>query len=558
MNNTNTKLQVLDKMDHIFALANGCKLQPAVFQEADAELSWLAEYFKVSKQEAFFISLVFSLQFKHNHVNVAEMAEHCECTPLKVLAHSDELDALQEKGLLIKKKKRRENLSGAATDAFNYCIKENIIQAIMRNQPLPISKKGKMDDVLDVLESINSLGKQREDGELSGHELSRYLERIIRENLSFPLIKRVWELGLPITDLFLFLHLTWDALSGKEGVDLVEKVGYIIEQPSGQIRYMQELQTGENALIKQRLAELEENMILDNLTLVLSNQAKELLKSFGLTLFVNRKHIDHIISHESIQSKTLFFNEKETKQLRLFESMLIDTNLGAIRERLGEKNLPQGVAALFYGPPGTGKTESALQIAKMTGRDIIKVEISQIKSMWFGESEKNIKRLFSDYKHFMEQNPHTPILLFNEADAVLSKRKSIDSSMVRQTENTIQNIILEEMETFKGILIATTNLTGNLDSAFERRFLFKIHLQQPDIIVKTKIWKLKLPELSLTDCMSLASEFDFSGGQIDNVVRKCEIREVLYDLSYNIDIIREHCKEEVLGCKRIAIGFTRS
>ena len=64
-----------------------------------------------------------------------------------------------------------------------------------------------------------------------------------------------------------------------------------------------------------------------------------------------------------------------------------------------------------------------------------------------------------------------PILLFNEADAVFSKRKDVNNGNVAQTENAIQNIILEEMENLDGILIATTNLADNLDGAFERRFV---------------------------------------------------------------------------------------
>jgi SpoVK/Ycf46/Vps4 family AAA+-type ATPase len=71
--------------------------------------------------------------------------------------------------------------------------------------------------------------------------------------------------------------------------------------------------------------------------------------------------------------------------------------------------------------------------------------------------------------------------------------KSIGSGNVDQTENAIQNIILEEMENLDGILIATTNLTENLDKAFERRFLFKIRFDKPTLEAKTNIWKDKIP-----------------------------------------------------------------
>ena len=55
----------------------------------------------------------------------------------------------------------------------------------------------------------------------------------------------------------------------------------------------------------------------------------------------------------------------------------------------------------------------------------MKVDISQSKSMWFGESEKIIKRVFTEYKSFLNECDYTPILLFNEADAIFSTRKEI-------------------------------------------------------------------------------------------------------------------------------------
>jgi len=554
----NTKLQVLEYMDRVFSLSEGCKLLPAVFEKAGKELGLLSEYFKVSNEQAFFIALVFSLQYKQNQVDLAGLTEHCACSPLKILAYSDELEALETKGMLVKRKNKQCQSVGHAADNHVYFINQNIIKALMHNQPVPLLKKGVFGDALEVLEHIHVLVKQREDGELSGQELSEHLPEIVKDNLRFPLVKQVAGLGLPVADLFIYLQMIWGALSGMESLDLDEKVGLIIESPAKQIRYIQQILSGENTLIKQRLAELEEAVFFNETSLVLTDHSKEILRGCGLKLFVNKKHKENIISHAGIRPKMLFYNEEEAKQLRVLENLMEDSSLTAVRKRLSERNLPQGVAALFYGAPGTGKTEMAMQLARQTGRDIMKVNISQIKSMWFGESEKNIKRLFTDYKAFREECHHIPILLFNEADAVLSKRKPVDSALVTQTENTMQNIILEEMESFEGMMIATTNLTCNLDAAFERRFLFKIHFQKPGLVAQSKIWKLKLPALTIADCVSLASEFDFTGGQIDNVARKFDIWKVLYGLSPDTRIIENYCREELMSDRRLAIGFTKS
>ena len=140
-----------------------------------------------------------------------------------------------------------------------------------------------------------------------------------------------------------------------------------------------------------------------------------------------------------------------------------------------------------------------------------------------------------------------PILLFNEADAIFSKRKDTNSSNVAQTENSMQNIILEEMEKLEGILIATTNLADNLDTAFERRFLFKIKFENPSVEVKRKIWKSKLKFLGENELTAFAENYNLSGGQIDNIVRKVMMDEVLTGMHPNIETLHELCKHEKIG-----------
>ena len=158
----------------------------------------------------------------------------------------------------------------------------------------------------------------------------------------------------------------------------------------------------------------------------------------------------------------------------------------------------------------------------------------------------------------MAQNSSvTPILLFNEADAIFGIRKTGAEGAVDKMENSLQNIILQEMEDLKGILIATTNLTENLDKAFERRFLYKVKFNTPSITVKCQIWKALMPELSDTDARYLAEKFDFSGGQIENVVRKRTIQSILTGNEPDMQAILTFCSEELLETKRLSrrIGF---
>ncbi|CAL67531.1 ATP-binding protein [Christiangramia forsetii] len=215
-----------------------------------------------------------------------------------------------------------------------------------------------------------------------------------------------------------------------------------------------------------------------------------------------------------------------------------------MQEILNSKGLPIGFNCIFYGPPGTGKTEGVLQLARKTGRDLMKVDISETKSKWFGDSEKLIKKIFTNYERIRTAQELAPILLFNEADAILSKRSGISDSNVDQTINTIQNILLKELENFKGIFIATTNLIDNLDKAFERRFLFKIQIDRPDIAARENIWKSKLDFLAPEQYLELARSFEFSGGEIENIIRKIITHEIINAEKIDFKAILGFCRQE--------------
>jgi SpoVK/Ycf46/Vps4 family AAA+-type ATPase len=175
--------------------------------------------------------------------------------------------------------------------------------------------------------------------------------------------------------------------------------------------------------------------------------------------------------------------------------------------------------------------------------------------MWFGESEKIVKRIFENYRDQSEKREHEPILLFNEADAIFSKRRDTKNSSTDQTENAIQNILLQEMEDLSGILIATTNLETNFDKAFERRFLYKIRFEVPSAEARAEIWKSKLPELPVNTIRLLAERWILTGGQIDNISRKFLMNHVLTARIAGIDEIGEWIREEIMGAERKRIGY---
>ena len=105
------------------------------------------------------------------------------------------------------------------------------------------------------------------------------------------------------------------------------------------------------------------------------------------------------------------------------------------------------------------------------------------------------------------------------------------------------------MEKNEGIIIATTNLVDNLDTAFERRFLFKLKFEMPTLEAKKHIWKSKLNWLDDENAATLASRFQFTGGEIDNIARKTIINEVISGNRVSIDDVIEYCEAERLRSK---------
>ncbi len=551
------KFRLLESIGKVYEQAKGCKLDSVFFEKVDVELKHLSDYFKVSRNQSLIVAMVFALNYKGDTVDIKDLIEYFECNPMRLLEFSDDFNRLYSKGIFKKRKSLHRLKLTLSNDQFT--VNEKITEAILNNKTMPEIEREGFKDVIELLEKLYKLGEQQKSDELFSFELFAQTKELISSNLHFPLIKKINDYQLSIEDTYLFLYLIWKTITGNETTDIERATNSIFDNNWQRFNYVQMIMSNENMLIVQNHVEIVEAYFFSDTELKLSESSIKMLQEFGLKLFANKKKRDNVIEPSKINSKVLYFNEFESKQLDLLKTLLHEDNFKETQKRLQSKGLPKGVTALLHGSPGTGKTETVFQVAKDTNREIVKVDISQSKSMWFGESEKIIKRIFTDYKAYANNSERMPILLFNEADAIISKRKENNSSNVDQTENTIQNIILEELENFEGIFFATTNLAKNLDLAFERRFLFKIEFQKPDFYVKAKIWNSKLPSLSESECETLAKRFDFSGGQIDNIVRKNEINEIIHGISVDLSNIIEFCKTELLAKNsRVRIGYTKS
>lgn len=187
---------------------------------------------------------------------------------------------------------------------------------------------------------------------------------------------------------------------------------------------------------------------------------------------------------------------------------------------------------IFYGPAGTGKTMSALSLAKSLKKQVLSFDCSKILSKYVGESEQNVRKIFDTYKSICNEAKIEPVLLLNEADQFLSSRMESGTSSADKMHNQMQNIFLEQIERFEGVLIATTNFLQSLDSAFSRRFDFKIEFKKPNFNERLIIWQKIMPEnVNFEENFSLneLAKFELSGAQITLVLKNTALKVAVRD-----------------------------
>ncbi|EAJ9404538.1 ATP-binding protein [Campylobacter jejuni] len=293
---------------------------------------------------------------------------------------------------------------------------------------------------------------------------------------------------------------------------------------------------------------LQENAPLLNLI-----EYDEYLNAFGdisKSFFIIDEILQRIINFEPKQSKKIKI-ESVLKDQDIFELIEPSTDINDIimpentkellenilkqqdkkvLERLhswgikSNKNIEAKI--IFYGPAGTGKTMSALAMAKSMKKSVLSFDCSKILSKWVGESEQNVRKIFDTYKNIVQTCKQRPILLLNEADQFLSTRVD-GSSGSDKMHNQMQNIFLEQIERFSGVIIATTNFLESLDSAFSRRFDYKIEFKKPDFKDRLKIWEKFLPKKALFEKdfdINILSNYELSGAQILMVVKNTALK----------------------------------
>ncbi|EDP6858362.1 AAA family ATPase [Campylobacter upsaliensis] len=342
-------------------------------------------------------------------------------------------------------------------------------------------------------------------------------------------------------------------------------------------------------LISENELELRQNkkLLEDDSKLLNLIEYDEYLNAFGelsKSFFISDEVLERVINSPTKQNQKLKL-ESLVKEQEIFE--LIEPNIDIndiimpentkellsnilkqkdkkVLERLSlwgiksSKNIEAKI--IFYGPPGTGKTMSAFGVAKAMKKAVLSFDCSKILSKWVGESEQNVRKIFDTYKNIANSCKQSPILLLNEADQFLSTRIEGGSGSDKM-HNQMQNIFLEQIERFSGVLIATTNFLESLDSAFSRRFDLKIEFKKPDFKDRLKMWEKFLPKnANFEEAFELETlaKYELSGAQILMVVKNTALKTAISkDGIFMMRAFLESIQKELEGSfdKSKIVGF---
>ncbi len=539
--NMKIRWNVANALSIVYEKLHNSKLRFRKSEKFNEAMTRLQEYMGTNEVQTWLMSIILALYFECPDTtwDVSDLRRDVECDALKSVTWTAEIENLKKMHYL------------KTTRGNNFFPTDIITLAVSNNEQIIIDPSDFNVDFSKFVTNVGEMVENRTNDNLSTYRLFRNVRNYESENSNLEIVKKIKLVCDTVEDRIFFYDCCYDYLGGHDTA-LGATVNDIFDG-TDRYAYAETFIKEKNRLMELGLLEFTTKGNMRDSEITLTEKGVEMMAGDKRDLFIKRIDEKLLIKPEKIKAKNLFYSKENQEQIDVLKDALEADKMKAIQERLKNEALPIGVAVLLYGAPGTGKTESVFQIAKATGRPIVHVDISDTKSCWFGESEKKMKELFKNYQRMCDDAAKmsdglTPILLFNEADAVFSKRKTNTVSSVDQTENAIQNIILEEMENLNGIMIATTNLADNLDPAFERRFLFKIKFENPSVESKKLIWMDKLRWLSETDAVTFAEKYEFSGGQIDNIVRKITMKEVLTGTKPSIQEIDDMCKVERL-CK---------
>lgn len=558
MTNKQISKELLSSIQKIVSETKGQCLNDELINELADVTKPISEFYDLTSFQALIFSVYLECGLKDIDVDTERLIDYYGKN-MSVMADINEaIDQLLEKKLVYI---RRHDHSSSRRKSFNRIIasKDKVLDSLMKGDKT-LLEITKVTNFYSLLTEVRELLVKRIDGTISTYELGTEVRGILDQHKGFPEVEWLLSIeGLDNYDICLALDLTIEHVEGAEDVDFDKLIKEVFSEVQDRVKYKRKVKEKKCPLVLNDIIEFTDSGFSFLNYIRLSDTAMDIfLGGYKDTIKKDFKpKMGTLINPDNINSEKLYYNPAEREQIETLTTALDDTNYKDLVERMRFQGMKAGFSVLLYGYPGTGKTSSVKQIAKATGRSIYMVEIDKIQSKWVGESEKNLAKVFEEYKYCKKYLNIDPILLFNEADAILGKRFNVNSA-VDKTFNALQNILLQELEDFEGIFMATTNLADQLDKAFDRRLLYKVDFQKPEKSISKKILGHAFSYLTEEIIEKINDCYTLTGGQIANIRKKLLVKSILKKDLILEEYVQLLCKEENIlnQNNRTTIGFT--
>jgi SpoVK/Ycf46/Vps4 family AAA+-type ATPase len=514
------------------------------------EIQGLLSFFKIGIDELIVLSLLIDGGIRQEEQAIDAFLEHFGGSLSGLKSINTALHSLITKGYVVSNTKNRHSKS-LVKQTFQ--ADEKVYDALLSDKPERLEFQPAR-NFPSLLKNIQNIIDRRNDGCFDAETMLKLVERDIVNTKKCKELDWINQFdGLSIAEMTLFFCAAIQHQKDEQTVDLEYNIKLVEDNFSKQKALRDSIANKSSMLIQYDLLVRDEDAFIFDEFVGLTDKAKDALFEKDKTA---TKKSDYstgtIINPEDIFLEELFYNESEWSQINTIEKILSKEKHQLVVNQLEENGLAKGISILFNGFSGTGKTATAKRLAKITNRPLFCVDVEKIANKWIGDTEKNTKKIFDEYYEFSKECDLTPILFFNE-DSIFSKRVEVGHSSDR-THNSMQNILLEQMEQFTGISIVTSNHAEKLDKAFERRFLYKVEFEKPTKETQNNLLSNAFQNISKDSINTVLENYSFTGGQIYNIRKKYIMQCIIEDANLD-ELFIKLCKEEMASKSTQKIGF---
>lgn len=523
----------------VFSKTKNQCIKPAHELGLEKEVALLTRFFGVNETDIYILVYYINRSLNDDIIYLDKMIGHFGDDLAQLPAINKSIYSLIKKGRLQEKAKSR---NGKLEPFVSAVIHPRTIQGLLKGSKEALKSKP-LKNFIEFLDALDYQVSLKASDTISGEALHAEVASLLLTNKHFRELKWIEQFNLGITETMILLLLVYDAMQNIDLSDLPEIIGKAALDKQASFHFQNCLITKTSPLISNDLIEIESNQFMQCQEGCISRRTYEQIFHEGNLLkkktFYTR--VCNLIENDKIEQEPLFYNESIAKQIATLSNAIQEPNYVNLCNSIKGSN--KGFTLLFHGSPGTGKTALVKQMALQTGRHILMADTASIKNMYVGESEKNIRRIFKEYQSAKKHFELHPILLFNEADALIGKRINVSSS-VDQMNNAMQNILLQYLEDFEGIFIATTNLPASLDEAFNRRFLYKVEFKNPDKEIRMQMLQHRFPQLPPSYLKQLNERYPLTGAQLMNINKKILVEQLLRPEADLTELLEQFCAEE--------------